>query len=405
MHVLYILIGEQVAAQTRAIMSGTFPSSSYNTTLWNPIPRRPKRKGKLELANSKFKGGAKKGKGKVDTFQRKLVVFRYMGSNAPAKFTRKDSRVLTRGMLPEIPLNATEMEVREEICSVIKNSCEVELSTCQPFNFEFMDMCGKNASVPNLKPGTTFNCKTVKKLAGSGAVYIRMTKDFEGIGSSEDSDVLEMPQSDAQPGTSYQQGTSHSSLLEANESPTGSSATQSSFCSVSESTGNTSFSTPLPSTSDASPLVLSCNETFRSDPTTSTVHMLASLDCSVVTDQMVEVFPQFSKEQLKFLLECCERDPDKVADVLEDPLSSATLQRILRSFKIKKTVSESPRLRVECDEEEDEWVESAIAFYKTPRVLKDGEIRIFVAGQPGVDTGKKNASAVVSCRTQQIMHE
>lgn len=215
-----------------------------------------------------------------------------MGS---AKFTRKDSTVLTRGMLPEIPLNATEMEIHEEICSVIRNSCELELSTCQPFNFEFMDMCGKNASVPNLKPGMTFNCK-----AGSGAVYVRMMKDFEGIGSSEDSDLPEISLSDAQPGTSNQQGT--------------------------------------------------------------TAQTLASLDCSVVTDEMVQIFPQFSKEQLKFLLECCERDPDKIAYVLEDTLSSATWQRILRSFKIKRTVSESLRLRVECDDDEDEWVESAIAF-------------------------------------------
>ena len=48
-------------------------------------------------------------------------------------------------------------------------------------------------------------------------------------------------------------------------------------------------------------------------------------------------------------------------------------------------------------EEKDEWVESTIAFY---RVLRDGEICVFVAGQPGVYTGKRHASAVV--RTQKI---
>lgn len=47
-------------------------------------------------------------------------------------------------------------------------------------------------------------------------------------------------------------------------------------------------------------------------------------------------------------------------------------------------------------EEKDEWVESTIAFY---RVLRDGEICVFVAGQPGVDTEKRPASAVV--RTQK----
>ena len=56
-------------------------------------PRRPKQKTKLQLAEEKYARQGKKPKlvAKPDpTFQKKLVVFKYMGQDAPAHFTRKD---------------------------------------------------------------------------------------------------------------------------------------------------------------------------------------------------------------------------------------------------------------------------------------------------------------------------
>ena len=120
----------------------------------------------------------------METFQCKLIVFRYMGPNAPSKFTRKEHRILMRGMLPEIPIDAIEFDIREEILSVIKTNTEIDLSECDKFDLEFLDASGKNVNVLNLKPGCTVNCRTFKRLAGNGAEYIRLCKDFEG--SDED---------------------------------------------------------------------------------------------------------------------------------------------------------------------------------------------------------------------------
>ncbi len=156
---LNINTGAEVTAQTRSIMRGSLPSTLYDSQNWNPIPRRPKRKSKLELVSAKYKR-----KQRLTTFQRKLVVFCYMGQCAPSKFTRKEHRILMRGMLPEILITASEMEVREEIVSVIQANIDVDLSKCGLFDFEFIDLCGKNASVPNLKPGTAINCRVMLEM-------------------------------------------------------------------------------------------------------------------------------------------------------------------------------------------------------------------------------------------------
>ena len=79
--IIAIFTAEQVAAQIRSIMSSSFPSTSHSS--WNPIPRHPKQKGKSEIAAMKYKRGTSKGKQKLETFQRKLAVFRYMGQNVP----------------------------------------------------------------------------------------------------------------------------------------------------------------------------------------------------------------------------------------------------------------------------------------------------------------------------------
>ena len=38
-------------------------------------------------------------------FQKKLVVFQYMGENSPQSFAQKESFILFRALLPEIPID------------------------------------------------------------------------------------------------------------------------------------------------------------------------------------------------------------------------------------------------------------------------------------------------------------
>ena len=61
-----------------------------------------KRKPKLNVAS--VPALVKKGRVSTATFQKKLVVFHYMGVDGPDSFTRADKRIAMRGLLPPIPL-------------------------------------------------------------------------------------------------------------------------------------------------------------------------------------------------------------------------------------------------------------------------------------------------------------
>lgn len=162
------------------------PTSNGFST--NEIPRRPKRKGKYQLAVARHGTDTKKHRSSAASFQKKLFVFKYMGINAPEKFTRVDKDIVTRGLLPQISVSAKESDVRYEICQVL-NSCEVpDLSEIGPGDFHFINMSGKQASVPRCKQGFEWNGRAVKELAGSGAVYIRLAKSPYSSSSSSSSD-------------------------------------------------------------------------------------------------------------------------------------------------------------------------------------------------------------------------
>ena len=95
---------------------GTLPQSVYSIASRSlssstQIPRRPKQKTKLQLAVEKYATQGKKPKLVAKpgpTFQKKLVVFKNMGQDAPAHFTWKDNYIVMHGILPDIPLSASE---------------------------------------------------------------------------------------------------------------------------------------------------------------------------------------------------------------------------------------------------------------------------------------------------------
>ena len=142
------------------------PSTS---SLYCKMTRKPKRK-----AGSEAISKSKKGRVSSATFQKKLVVFKYMGEDAPSKFTRADKKIVVRGLLPPIMVEATEEEIRKEICEVICS--EPDFSDCRNHDFEFIDMSGKQASVPQYKTGFSWNGRA--ELAGSGCLYVRLTSDI-----------------------------------------------------------------------------------------------------------------------------------------------------------------------------------------------------------------------------------
>ena len=96
-----------------------------------------------------------------------------------------------RGSLPQILVSAKESNVRNKICEVI-NSYEVpDLSNIGPGDFQFINVAGKQASIPRCKHGFEWNGRAVKELAGSGVVYICLTKSpYISSSSSSDEELV-----------------------------------------------------------------------------------------------------------------------------------------------------------------------------------------------------------------------
>ena len=95
-----------MSREVRSIMNSPLPTVLYNTksrsfhssqAFSTLLPRREKRKSKSSLVLAKY-GGSKKGKTQVSTFQRKLVVFHYMGGDSPTHFIRQDQYIIMWGL-------------------------------------------------------------------------------------------------------------------------------------------------------------------------------------------------------------------------------------------------------------------------------------------------------------------
>ena len=168
-------------------MTRTLPFSPGSSML----ERRPKRKVKGKLALEKYRSNipvASKGRKPSQTFQKKLVVVDYMGPDAPRNFALKEVHVLLRGMLPEIGISANEEEVRGYICDTIKHS-EKSLQKFLPCDFEFFEASGKCLCIPAHHATFMWTGRAIKGLAGTGAVYVRLTVEREmDESSSEQSD-------------------------------------------------------------------------------------------------------------------------------------------------------------------------------------------------------------------------
>ena len=99
----------------------------------------------------------------------------------PRVFTRSDKDVCTSGLLPLVSIDATEEEIRQEICAVINNCSNPELSEIAPNDFEYINMSRKRASIPHCKEGFEWNGQAVKELAGAGLYLCSFEKPFKCV--------------------------------------------------------------------------------------------------------------------------------------------------------------------------------------------------------------------------------
>ena len=410
-----------MASEVRSIMGPSFPRVSYSSTsrsfVSSPsaasssmtlIPRKPKRKSKSSIALEKYMGLPKK-KGKSakaggPSFQKKLVVFNFMGPNAPANFTRKDKNIVMRGLLPEIPFDADEEHIREEICDVIKSCKEYDLSLCSERDFEFIDMSGKLASVPNCKQGYKFTGKAVKNLAGSGCVYVRLTLDLVSFFLSSDSSDNDLPKvsvknvnndtpieidlSDEDMNTqaidSNSQSPYHDSHLR--QSSISGPSLASTSCSPGPSLASTSCSPGLSLTSTSCSPGSSSASTSTSNsswPSGLQVFKLQPGDVSNLT----EIFPHVSEENVKFVFAESGEDVDGTTNCLIEGPTSVSISSLLRKSRITTSLSDSPKIRLDSDDDVDDMVSAAITYYKGQEFDRLAQVRIYMRNGPSVDTG------------------
>ncbi len=166
------------------------------------IPRKPKRYSKSSIAAMKYPQHKKGRMSSTCYFQKKVVIFRFMPAQ-PKSFTRSEKLILVTGLLPSLPIDASEKDIRGEICDVIKSTDEFKDVT--PEDFEFINMCGKQGTIPQCKEGFEWNDRSVKELAGSGSVYVRLLRNFEVVSSGTDdkkfSDSGDLPYINIKPAT------------------------------------------------------------------------------------------------------------------------------------------------------------------------------------------------------------
>ena len=135
----------------------------------------------------------KKKRNTVPTFQKPIHVFDYDIQHA-GRFTKTNTNVIVSGMVSPIPVGAGEDDVRHEITSMLRNtkSERHDLSTVTPSHFEFIQVTGKVAQVPNTTLDFQWNGNAVKTLSGQGCIYVRLTRDFR-----KTVQVFTVPESDS----------------------------------------------------------------------------------------------------------------------------------------------------------------------------------------------------------------
>ena len=92
--------------------------------------------------------------------------------------------MIMRGILPEVSVSAEETVVRSCVVEAVKHS-ERTLSGLAPNKFE---ACGKCLCLPAHNPGFMWTGRAVKELAGTGAIYLRLTVEREEESQTSDSD-------------------------------------------------------------------------------------------------------------------------------------------------------------------------------------------------------------------------
>ena len=102
--------------------------------------------------------------------------------------------------------------------------------------------------------------------------------------------------------------------------------------------------------------------------------------------KLLEMFPNMDENQLKYLYDLSKCSFTRTVDcALEGP--SLESLRGLAVTQITIPPQESPQIRLDVGDNDLDWVEAALAFYKQSKFIEEAQVRISIRGQPGIDTG------------------
>ena len=102
--------------------------------------------------------------------------------------------------------------------------------------------------------------------------------------------------------------------------------------------------------------------------------------------KIVAMFPNMSQSGLKYLYELSNYSLTHTLDCILEGPSLASLRNLATS-EISISPAESPHIRLDNSDDEDDWTDAAIAFYKHSKFNNKAGVRISIRGQPAVDTG------------------
>ena len=411
---VYDFLDSKVLSEVKKVMQPLPSSSGSSSGVCKYTSTRQRRKRKM----STFTKEKKK-----DFFQKKLVVFNYMPEKEKENsFTRKESDIILRGLLPEISLNSTENEVRDAILSLLHNSSEFNFDSFTTSDFHFIDVNGKQASVPVFTKDQEITGRIIKQIAGLGAVYVRLSKPLPPrsyIAISDESDLkpavkhrIQFSDSDS----SFELPAAFQFTGNASTSIPPTSNTSIVSCS-SSSSGSTNMDTSQTAVAPATPTLPSTSSMIPDIPTTSnvaasnTTPMMHEIPDSVVEDppspppafiityspprahaslsdiqKLQNIHSNLTATQVQTVYEISNSNFEKASRCLEN-LTLNNLLNLVYSKYIDYATEESPQLRISKNYTKTDLCEVLMGFYKSSRFVHNSCVRIRIQEENVLDSG------------------
>ena len=148
------------------------------------IERKPKRKSKLKIVEEIHHMPKRC---LLQHFFKKKIVVLSTWDPVYQKYSAALKKHVWLDYCHQFPLKLPKRQFRKKFVRLFIPAAPLSFySSIEPEDFEFMSMNGKHAAIPQCKNEFKWNGRSVKELAGSGSIYIRLIKDCAHSHSDDD---------------------------------------------------------------------------------------------------------------------------------------------------------------------------------------------------------------------------